>query len=134
MGVFLNVENGFGSDHSSLVPLFRASGLDPSFAALLAYFFTHERGVLQNSVIDLVVGIFQGSNVATLVYTLAQGVPLGAAGQITGSGLAVSLLDNTVTFFSGETELDSRQAAANWLAIAVPLLEAFGFCLSPYSA
>ena len=59
---------------------------------------------------------------------------LGAAGQIKGSGLAVSLLDNTMTFFSGETEFDSRQAAANWLAIAVPLLEAFGFCLSPYSA
>ena len=61
-------------------------------------------------------------------------MPLGAAGQITGSGLTVSLLDNTVTFFSGETELDSRQAAANRLAIAVPLLEAFGVCLAPYSA
>ena len=89
--------------------------------------------MLQNTVIDLVVDIFQGSNAAPLVYALAQGVPLGAAGQITGSGLAVSLLDDMVTFFSGETELDSRQAAANWLAIAVPLLEAFGFCLSPYS-
>ena len=30
-GVFLHVENGFGSvDHSLLAPLLRASGLDPS--------------------------------------------------------------------------------------------------------